>query len=414
MTGLGRFGVKLGLVRTHAILERAGNPQTGVRGALVSGTNGKGSTTAMLASILRAAGRRTALMTSPHLASYTERIELDEGPISEADFAAAVDTLRPRLEGITRDLGAPTEFEILTCLAVSYLAPRCERFVCEVGMGGRLDSTNVLDLGTAVITNVALDHQQYLGDTVEEIAVEKAGIIKAGNRVLTGASGPALAVIEAAATTAGASSLWRLGREIQFESRWRGWQGSELDVSGPGFEHRSLRVPLLGSFQASNAALAVATAEALGDATPEAVRRGIEAAHWPGRLELVRRGPDVLLDGGHNPAGLAAIAGDLARLRAGRPLTLVFGMMKDKDIPAALEQLRAMQPTKVFFTAAATARAERPEWLAKRWGDPSEALRPATAAVAAAIEATPADGMVLVCGSLYVIGEVRPGLQERP
>ena len=400
-------------MRTRAALERAGNPQAGLRGALVAGTNGKGSTTAMLAGILRASGKRTALMPSPHLTSYTERIQLDDGPISEEAFAAAVDDLRPRLEGITLDLGAPTEFEILTTLAVSYLAPRCDRFVCEVGMGGRLDSTNVLDLGAAVITNVALDHQQYLGDTVEQIAAEKAGIIKAGNRVLTGADGPALRVIEEAAAAAGAESLWRLGAEVRFESRWRGWEGTELDVSGPGFEHRGLRVALLGSFQASNAALAVATAEAMGDATPEAVRRGIESARWPGRLELVRRSPDVLLDGGHNAAGLAAVAADLARLGAGRPLTLVFGMMKDKDIPAAFEQLRALRPAKVFFTAAASPRAERPEWLAKRWAAPSEAIRPAPAAVAAAIAATASDGLVLVCGSLYVIGEVRSGLIDQ-
>jgi len=277
-------------------------------------------------------------------------------------------------------------------------------------MGGRLDSTNVLDLGTAVITNIALDHQQYLGDTIEEIANEKAGIIKPGNRVLTGATGPALAVIEAAAARVGTESLWRLGQEIRFESRWRGWDGTELDVSGPGFEHQGLRVPLLGSFQAPNAALAVAAAEAMGDATPDAVRRGIESVRWPGRLELVRSGPDVLLDGGHNPAGLAAVRADIARLIGVRPLTLVFGMMKDKDIPAAFEQLRLMRPARVFFTAAASPRAERPEWLAKRWGPGAEAIRPAPAAVAAAIAATPEEGLLLVCGSLYVIGEVRRGL----
>ena len=224
----------------------------------------------------------------------------------------------------------------------------------------------------------------------------------------------ALAVIEKAAEAAGARHLWRLGEEIRFESRWRGWEGTELDVSGPGFEHLGLRVALLGSFQAANAALAVATAEAMGDATPEAVRGGIEAARWPGRLELVRRGPDVLLDGGHNPSGLEAVAADLIRLCEGRPLTLVFGMMKDKDISSALQQLVAMRPARVFFTAAASSRAERPEWLARRWAGSSEAIRPASEAVAAAIAATPANGVILVCGSLYVVGEVRAGLIAGP
>ena len=349
-------------------------------------------------------------MPSPHLSSYTERIQLDNGPIAELDFAAAVENLQPHLEGVAADLGAPTEFEILTALAVRYIAPRCDLFVCEVGMGGRLDSTNVLDLGTAVITNVALDHQQYLGDTIEEIAFEKAGIIKAGNRVITGSTGAALEVVQRRAAAVGVESLWRLGREIAFESHWENWSGTRLDVRGPGFEFAGLRVRLLGSFQAANAALAVATAVALGVTDDWAIRSGLEAARWPGRLERVSTEPDILLDGGHNPAGLAAIGADVRRLTGARPLTIVFGMMKDKDIPAAFAELRAMHPARVIFTAAGSPRAERPEWLARRWGQPAEAVRPATAAVAAAIASTPPEGVVLVCGSLYVIGEVRPFL----
>lgn len=362
----------------------------------------------MLASILRAGGHSTGMMPSPHLVSYTERIQIDGFPISEEDFAGAVAGLRPRLDSVATTYGPPTEFEILTSLAVTHLCGRCDFFVCEVGMGGRLDSTNVLDLGTAVITNVDLDHQQYLGDTIEEIAFEKAGIIKAGNRVLTGAAGAALEVIERRAAEVGVASLWRLGKEIRFESRWRGWAGTELDVEGPGFAHQGLQVPLLGSFQAANAALAVATAEAMGVATADSVRTGLRNTRWPGRLELAAGEPDVLLDGGHNPAGLAAVGADIRRLCLGRPLTILFGMMRDKDIASSFAELRAMEPDRVLFTAAANPRAERPEWLVRRWGGPAEAVRPAAAALAAALAATPPDGVVLVCGSLYVIGEVRP------
>jgi hypothetical protein len=170
-----------------------------LRGALVAGTNGKGSTGAFLASILKAAGHQVGFMPKPHLSSYTERIQVDSEPISEAEFAAAVASLRPQLDGIAAELGEPTEFEILTGLALSYLAPRVDRLVCEVGMGGRLDATNVLDLGVVVVTNVALDHMQYLGDTVEKIAAEKAAVIKPGNSVVTGCRPPALEVVEVAA-----------------------------------------------------------------------------------------------------------------------------------------------------------------------------------------------------------------------
>src|SRR2546421_3279735 len=196
-------------------------------------------------------------MPSPHLASYTERVQVNGVPISEGDFAAALDAVAPALESVAARLGEPTEFEILTVLALSWLSARSDRLVIEVGMGGRLDTTNVLDLGVAAETNVALDHTRHLGSTVEAIAGEKAAIVKPGNLCLTAAEGVGLAVAEARRREVGAG-LGRLGRELEIDWRWRGWEGSELDLAGPGFEHRGLRVPLLGSFQPAHAALAIA------------------------------------------------------------------------------------------------------------------------------------------------------------
>ncbi len=399
--------MKLGLERSRAILERAGNPERGLTGALVAGTNGKGSTCAMLAAILRAAGHRVGTMPSPHLSSYTERIQVDGAPISEAEFAAALDWLRPRLEGITAELGPPTEFEILTTVAITYLARHCDRLAIEVGLGGRLDATNVLDLGVAVITNVALDHMQYLGDTVEKIATEKAGIIKLGNTVVTGATGPALDVIRTAAASRSAR-LWTLGGEISSKSRWASWRGSRLDVSGPGFDHRDLVIPLLGSFQSANAALAVAAAAALGVDAEEPVRQGLSQARSPGRLELVAERPALLLDGGHNPAALSQLAADVRRLAGDHRVGLVFGMMSDKDIKGALTELRRLQPARVVFTAAESPRAEPAEKLAAAWGGGAEVVVPAARAVEAALAAAGPEDLVLVSGSLYVVGEVRP------
>jgi dihydrofolate synthase/folylpolyglutamate synthase len=407
VTGLGRFGMKLGLERMRAILDELGHPERGRRGALIAGTNGKGSTSAFLESILRAGGLHTGMTPSPHLSSYLQRVQLDGAPISEETFARAVAELRPQLEPVIARLGEPTEFEVLIALAISWLAPRADRLVIEVGMGGRLDSTNVLDLGVAIVTNVTFDHRKHLGATVRQIAGEKAGIIKPGNVVVTGATGAALSVVERVAAAVGAADVWRLGREIVVRSRWRGWEGSELDVSGPGFAHRGLRTRLVGSFQPGNAALAVAAAHALGDATDDTVRRGVAEARWPGRLERV--GERLLVDGAHNQDGMRQLVRSLRRLLDAEPVVVVFGAMADKDLRLVFDQLRRLEPERVVFTAApsAGARAVRPGALAAAWGGPSEQCARPLDALARARELAGPDGWVLVTGSLYLVGELR-------
>jgi len=408
VTGLGRFGIKLGLERMDAILDELGHPERGLRGALVAGTNGKGSTAAFLASILCSRGLRTGTTPSPHLRSYTERVQLNGRPISEQDFADALGRLRPHLEPVVRRLGEPTEFEILIGLALDHLGPRADRLVVEIGMGGRLDSTNVLDLGVAVITNVTLDHLRYLGDTVEAIAAEKAGIVKRGNVVVTGATGNALAVVERTASAAGAADLWRLGHEVELEARGLGWEGSELDVRGPGFEHRCLRIRMLGGFQPANAALAVAAAHALGDATPSAVESGLAAARWPGRLE--RRGRRLLLDGAHNPDGMHRLVDSLRGLLGETRVHVVFGVMEDKDVGGILAELRELEPELVVFTRAASARPRSmpaEELLAAWTAGPAEQRASSHEALARARELAGPDGWVLVCGSLHLVGELR-------
>jgi len=328
---------------------------------------------------------------------------VDGVPISEPEFARAVSELLPRLEPVSRRLGQPTEFELLTALALEYLGPRVDWLVAEVGMGGRLDATNVLDLGVAVITNVALDHTQYLGGTVEQIASEKAGVIKTGNTVVTGAAGRSLEVIEAVAGEREAT-LWRLGGELRLEARWLGWDGSELSLAGPGFSHRGLHVSLLGSYQAANAALAVAAAHALGVDSAGA----IADARWPGRFELWGDHPRVILDGGHNPAGLSALLGDVRRLLPGPGLVVVFAAMADKDLPAMFDVLRRAAPGAVVFTAASSAgdRAADPEAMARDYGA-GQAVLPAAAALETARGLAGPDGTVLACGSLYLVGELR-------
>src|SRR5258708_3959543 len=396
---IGRFGMKLGTERTRAILDRMGEPDRGLAGALIAGTNGKGSTGACLASILQAAGQIVGFMPKPHLVSYTERIQIDGTPISERDFAQTLEDLKPTLNAIADEMGPATEFEMLTAMALAYLAPRVDRLVCEVGLGGRLDATNALDLGVAVITNVDLDHQKYLGDTIEQIAREKAAIIKPGTRVITGCEGVALAIVEEHAAKA-AAQLWRLGREINVESRSQGWEGHVLSVSGPGFEHSDLELALVGEYQPANAALAVATAHALGDISDGAIRKGLKSARWPGRLQVVAEHPRVVLDGGHNPAALTKAGRSLRSLIGSERLVTVFGMLSERDPNQLLAALRTMAPEAAIFTepASAAGHVVKASELAAIYGAGATAMPNAEAALQRARELAGPGAQRLACG----------------
>jgi dihydrofolate synthase/folylpolyglutamate synthase len=407
MSRLGRFGLKLGTERTRAILDRIGAIDRGLKGALIAGTNGKGSTGECLASILQASGRSVGFMPKPHLISYTERIELNGVAIPEKEFVATFERLRPTLDAVTQDIGQATEFEMLTAIAVAYLAPRVDRLVCEVGLGGRLDATNALDLGLAVITNVDLDHQKYLGNTIEEIANEKAAIIKSQNQVVTGCEGAALEIVEAHAAAAG-SSLWRLGREIEVSAKSLGWSGHVLSVEGPGFRHDGLQLPLVGDYQPANAALAVASAHILGEVDDAAVRRGLAAARWPGRLDVVADHPRVVLDGGHNPAALTRAGRSLRGLIGRERLVILFAMLTERDPALLLPVLREITPDAVVFTepASAAGHAVPAVELAEAYGAAAEPLVPAELALNRARELAGLDGNVFVCGSLYLVGEI--------
>ncbi len=403
----GRFAMKLGTRRTRAILDRIGAPDCALTGALIAGTNGKGSTGACLTAILQAAGHAVGFMPKPHLISYTERIERNGEPISEADFVTTLESLQPVFDEVAVEMGAPTEFEMLTVMAVAFLAPQIDCLVCEVGLGGRLDATNALDLGVSVVTNVDLDHQKYLGDTIAEIAREKAAIIKPGNRVVTGCEGEALDIVTDQAHRTG-SEMWRLGREILLDSSPRGWEGHVMSVKGPGFEHHDLALPLVGDYQPANAALAVAAAHLLADVSDEAVRTGLAATRWPGRLQVIAQKPRVVLDGGHNPAAMRKAATALRRLIGAERIVSVFAMLSERDPAELIAALKTLKPDAAVFTEPASARghAVPAHRLAEVYGDGAVVALPAKAALARAKELAGSGGNVVVCGSLYLVGEV--------
>ncbi len=415
LTSLGRFGIKLGLDRTCALLHEVGDPHQLFQGVHVAGTNGKGSTCAMTASMLQAAGYRVGLMPKPHLVSYTERIQVDQRPIAELDFAALITDIQPAIARVAERLGPPTEFEILTTAALYYFARAgIDLLVCEVGLGGRLDATNVLDLGVNVITNIALDHTQHLGSTLEAIATEKAGILKPDSMAITAAQSPALEVIEATASRL-EIPLLRLGHEVTMMATDRQWAGLEVTVTTPAGTYRNLRVPLLGMHQAENAAVAVAAVDGLRargwDISDGALRDGLARSHWPGRLDIVDRHPIVLVDGAHNPAGLERTLTAVKSLAGNRPLAIVFGAMKDKDLPTMLGELRkTMAP--VIFSAIGWYRAAAPAELAAQFREPSEIARDARHAIEAARKHVGREGVVLVCGSLYLVGEAIAATQS--
>ncbi len=413
LDALGRFGMKLGLERTQALLHAIGDPHDLFQGVHVAGTNGKGSVCAMLASILEAAGYRVGLMTKPHLVSYTERIQVDQRPIPELDFAGLLTTLQPVVDAVARTHGAPTEFEVLTAAALSYYARAgIDLLVCEVGLGGRLDSTNVLDLGISVITNIGLDHTQHLGSTLEAIAAEKAGILKPESIAITAARPPALGVIESHARRH-QIPLLRMDHEIQVSATDHGWGGLAVTVTTPTGTYPDLRIPLIGLHQAENAALAVAAVDGLRargwEISQGALRDGLAKTRWPGRLEVADRHPVLLLDAGHNLDALRRVLPTVHTLARGRLLTVVFGAMKDKDLPAMLAEVRALEAA-VVFSGIAWHRAADPAMLARLYGQPAQTAGTAAEALRLARDHAGKQGIVLVCGSVYLVGEVKEAL----
>ena len=422
----GRFGIRLGLGRTRALLRELGHPERSVRGALVGGTNGKGSVLALADSALRAAGYHLGATPKPHLVTYRERIQVDGRPIAAEDFTRLVAGVLPLADRIARRYGEPTEFELLTAVVFARFAEvRPDVALVEVGLGGRLDATHAWDGGVAAITNVDLDHMDRLGPTVTAIAREKAAIIERGDLAVTGARGDGLAVIRRRAR--------RLGVHLTEvpDPPILGWDRDGLEVDLPRLG--PTRVGLRGRHQASNAAVADAVLDALeaaGIATvPDAARRtGYATAVWPGRLELLAiDGRDVLLDGAHNPAGAATLATALDDLRPflqPGPLTLVTATMADKDVDgviAAVATATALDGATVLCAAVSGARALPAEVLAARWAAVTATTRHQPARVlvepdplAAVDAALRGPGPVVVAGSLYLVGVARGRLVDDP
>lgn len=409
------------LRRERALLAALGDPQRAYGVIHIAGSKGKGSTSAMVAAMLAAAGVRAGLYTSPDLHTFRERIRIAGEPVSEAEVTRLSDVVREALTRVDPTVGSFITWEVATALAfLAFHEAGVERAVIEVGLGGRLDATNIVEPDVCAITNISYEHMEILGHTLTEIAREKAGIIKPGIPVVTSAQDPeALAEIARVAAERGAP-LTRVGPDGApgCDYTWREGEVTEtfqrFDVITAHGVHRDLEIPLLGAHQLENATAAIALAEnicegGLGALDEDAMRRGLAATRWEGRIQVVGRAPLQVVDGAHNAASFAALFAALRRHFRYDRVILVLGMMADKDVDGIMREIRAAGVSAIIATAANSLRAFSPDDLRQRAETAADApvtsAPNAVAAIAAARALAGPRDLILIAGTLYLAAE---------
>ncbi|WP_405379319.1 bifunctional folylpolyglutamate synthase/dihydrofolate synthase [Phascolarctobacterium sp.] len=419
LDGLGKFGIQLGMERIEGLLRELGNPEQKIKTIHVTGTNGKGSVTSMITNILLAANLKVGKFTSPHLVKYNERICLNGKDISDDDFAMAISAVRVAAESVVKKgvCQQPTQFEILTAAAFLYFyLQKVDYAVIEVGMGGLWDSTNVITPVVSVITNVALDHTDRCGATVERIAMQKAGIIKEKVPVVTAAEsnealGPIIsfAMFKEAPVYLYGKAFW--GTEVESSMA-----GQKFTLHAGNTYASDYEIKLPGEHQIKNTSLAIVAAKLVSkqdDRINEvALHIGVANTLWPGRLERIHVKPDIILDGAHNPNGAEALRKALDKYYPGKKVTFVFGMMGDKDMTGVIKTL--IHADDVVYTVRADqgARAAEAKGLAQLVGPNAIPMASLAEAYSTALASVKEDDVLCVCGSLYLVGEFKKMLLE--
>ena len=410
LSSLESFGIKPGMQRISLLLEKLGHPEKAVHFVHVAGTNGKGSVTSMLTSIFAAAGLKTGKFISPHLVKWNERIQINGEDVSDEKLAQVITAVKEVADEVAVELEQPTQFEIFTAAAFLLFAQwPLDLVVVEVGMGGLLDSTNVIIPECVVITNVSMDHTDRCGHTIEEIAEQKAGIIKEGVPVVTAAESVALsAIIDKAAPVKADIHLLRrdftaisLGGSIE-QQKFLFRQGEYV---------ATLTVSLGGDHQVSNAALAVAAARLLTKHYPSidtaAIEQGLLSVKWPGRLERIAEQPDIILDGAHNLHGAAALRRALNKYYAGRSICFILGIMRDKDVEGIVRELVKQEDSLIAVPADKSVRAALPEVIAAVLPEQAQAEQDFAVALDKARQIAGSDGVICIAGSLYLVGRAK-------
>lgn len=420
------FGINLGLQRIERVLEILGMPQKRLRFIHIGGTNGKGSTSAMLTSILKESGYKVGTFTSPHLHSYTERIMINSQPISEETFAFGVAVLKPIIEQIKDEQGdCPTEFEVLTALAIwCFYQEQVDIVVWEVGMGGLIDSTNAVTPLVSVLTNVSLDHTNYLGETVKEIAKVKAGIIKETIPVVTSTEDEEALKVFIEEAEKKKSSIYQVRDNFVWKAQKHDLRGQNISIKSKHQDYEMIYLPLIGEHQQVNLATTLMTLEVLAmqglEISLEAVHVGLSKVKWPGRLEVLSINPPILLDGAHNEAGAFSLQKSLQTLFPGKKLTIVLGVLDDKAREKILEYLLPITQ-ELIITKPPSPRATN--WkqlaiLAKGKVKKIFVIEELKEALSFALTKQKVDEPIIITGSLYMIGPARElinmGKAEKP
>ncbi len=418
---LKRFGMNLGLERIQHLMDLLGNPQDDLNVIHVAGTNGKGSVCAMLSSILQSAGYSVGLFTSPHLVSFTERIVINDRQIPEDRMLSLVRRIRPYVEefGKDPDLEHPTFFEFVTAMAFIYFCEeKVDWAVMEVGLGGRLDATNIVKPRISVITNVDFDHTHVLGTELEKIAEEKAGIIKKGVPVVTSIEDDALLKALREKCEEKGSELFVLKDFASFVQKELNLNYQVFDVNGMVNKYKDLKMSLLGRHQLTNALATIKTIELLKDGglevTKEHIRKGLESTKWPGRFEIICKKPLVVLDCAHNPAGMKVLSQALQDLFKREKIVLVIGTMKDKEIPRIVKEIAPIAG-RVIITKPKLDRAADPKIIQeemRKYSEDITIIEDVVEAVNYAVESAKDDEIVSITGSIFLIGEVMENLDN--
>lgn len=413
--GLEKFGMIFGLTQVEKILEALGNPHREVQAIHVGGTNGKGSTAAMIASILQKEGYRTGLYTSPHLIRFTERIKVNGKEIDKEEVAALAGWMREKIEaaGITPPF---TFFDFTTAMGLLYFKQKMvDLAILEVGLGGRLDSTNVIDPLLSIITNIARDHEEYLGRNILKIAREKAGIIKKGRPLITAATQPQVLRLFSKICREKGAPYYRVGKEFGYVEK----EERHFDYEGLHRKLWSISLHLGGPHQIINATTALGAMEVLDDlgyrVSNDAMIEGLKEVEWPGRLEMVCSSPRVVLDGAHNPAGALVLKESLGKEFQYRHLIFLLGVMKDKDIKSILHLLAPLADH-LILTRPHCDRAASPALLKKalgRSGKKAEIMEDLEEAIEKGLSMTQDEDLLCITGSLYTVGEARAHFRPR-
>jgi dihydrofolate synthase/folylpolyglutamate synthase len=401
--GLQKYGIKFGLNKTSNLLESFGNPHYGQNYIHIAGSNGKGSVAAMVETILIKSGLKVGFYSSPHLVRFTERFRINGREMAPERAAA----LTEELINIMPPKDPPTFFEVVTAMALIYFVrEEVDIAIMEVGMGGRLDATNVIRPLVSVITNISLEHQFFLGSRLSDIAGEKGGIIKKGVDMVTAATQPSVIKLFQVLCEEKEAPFWRVGKDIRYRSN-----DSGFNYYGLNRNFRGLELGLGGKFQKRNAVLSLAVIELLERkgfeiSTPHIVE-GVKETFWPGRMQIVSRRPLIMLDGAHNPRAVRELAGSVKDGLPYQRLILVIGVMDDKDIGKMMREILPIADD-VIFTRAKYFRSASPERLmqeASSMKKSGEIAAPLSEAIDRAKKMAQPEDMILICGSLFTVGE---------